>query len=44
MQLAVDNYVVEKASDLDDANWQLIIKGLIMILAVSLDQYAKRKR
>ncbi len=24
MQLAVDNYVVEKASDLDDANWQLI--------------------
>jgi len=26
-----------------DANWQLIIKGLIMILAVSLDQYAKRK-
>lgn len=26
-----------------DANWQLVIKGLIMITAVALDQYAKRR-
>jgi len=26
-----------------DANWQLIVKGLIMIFAVALDQYAKRR-
>lgn len=26
-----------------DSNWQLIVKGLIMIAAVALDQYAKRK-
>ena len=25
-----------------DANWQLIVKGLIMIFAVALDQYGKR--